>query len=98
MGEKLLSDQIKIYEDDEFLDFCVRNQNLEQEVMIKTLDKISKEYPDIKTHKLGDGFYHKSVNPEIEKHLYEHVSIYKKRYFQPSFRGFSEKEMYYFNP
>ena len=97
MGEKLLSEQIKIYPDDEFLDFCVRNQNLEQEIMIKSLKKIYDEYPNVRTSKLGKGFYHKSINPELEQHLYEHVSIYKDRYFKPALRGLSDKEMYYFH-
>jgi len=96
MGEKLLSEQIKIYRDDEFLDFCVRNQNLEQDIMIKSLKKIHDEHPNIRTSKLGKGFYHKSINPELERHLYEHVSIYKDRHFNPALRGFSDKEMYYF--
>lgn len=39
-----------------------------------------------------------TVSPEMEKHFYEHASVYEKKYFQSPFRGFSEKEMYYFNP
>lgn len=96
MGEKLLSQTIKIHPDDEFLDFCVRNQNLEQELMVKTLNKITSEYPHIKTSTLGKGFYHRALNPEIEQHLYEHTAIYKERHFNPPLRGFSDREMYYF--
>jgi folate-dependent phosphoribosylglycinamide formyltransferase PurN len=97
MGKKILSQTIEIYPDDEFLDFCVRNQNLEQKLMIEALEKVTREYPNIKTSTLGRGFYHKALNPEIEQHLYEHVLIYKERHFRPPMRGFSDKEMYYFS-
>ena len=65
--------------------------------MVETLNKITNEHPHIKTTTLGKGFYHRALNPEIEQHLYEHTAMYKGRYLNPPLRGFSEKEMYYFN-
>ena len=93
MGELILKEHIEIFPDDEFLDFCVRNQNLEQKLMIRALNEIKQKGSQIETQTLTSGNYHKAVNPEIEKYLYEHVSIYKKRRFM---RGMSEQEMYYF--
>ena len=93
MGELITQRNIEVLPDDEFLDLCVRNQNLEQGLMIESLDKIKKEGSKLRTSKLSSGNYHKAVNPEIEKHLYEHVTIYKRRHL---LRGLSEEELYYF--
>jgi len=78
MGHKIIGGEIEIKQDDEFLDFCTRNQNLEQKLLIDALDKIYREYPNIKTTELTSGVYHKALPPELETNLYDEVIRYKQ--------------------
>ena len=76
-GNKILREQINIYKDDSLVDLQLRIQNLEQDLMIKSLEKIKNENNVQSYEKLGDGNYYKSVPPEQEKNLLREFDKYK---------------------
>ena len=76
-GHQIIQDTIKIYEDDTLVDIHLRIQNLEQELMVKSLDILSSVDKE-SLPALGKGFYHKSVPPAEEVGLMESFSQYKR--------------------
>jgi len=68
---------INIYNDDTILDLHIRNQNLEQKMMIESIKFLEKN-KNLNT--LGNGEYFKSVPLELEEELETCFEIYKKKY------------------
>ena len=69
--------KIKIYKDDTLLDIQIRIQNLEQKMMISSLNKI--ENINLKgLKKIARGTYNKPMLPEIESTLMLEFEKYKK--------------------
>ena len=67
---------MNIYEDDCLLDLFIRIQNLEQELMISSLEILSEgEYDLIKS---GAGNYFKTMPHDIEEKILEKFEFYKK--------------------
>jgi len=80
MGHKILQEPIKIYNDDTLLDIHLRIQNLEQKLMIESIEYIEKNgTKDLKV--LEKGNYFKSVPPDLEKDLINNFKNYKKEMF-----------------
>ena len=79
-GSKILREKIKIYKDDSLVDLQLRIQNLEQDLMIKSLKKIKNEDRLQNYEKLGDGNYYKSVPPEQEESLLREFDEYKRMF------------------
>lgn len=78
MGRMLMQEEINIYKDDTLLDLHLRNQNLEQSLMIKSLGTISENRFEPKP--LGEGNYFKAVPPELEETLTDKFQEYKIKY------------------
>lgn len=76
-GLLLEQETIKIYPDDTLLDIMIRIQNLEQKLMISSIEKldtISKETLE----PLDEGTYYKAVPENIERELSEYFIKYKR--------------------
>lgn len=77
-GIMIEQDIIKIYNDDTLMDLHIRIQNLEQQLMVSSINKIKKE-------KIGspimEGNYYKAVPLDIEKNLFTKFETYKNNYF-----------------
>lgn len=76
-GYLICRDTIKIYEDDTLVDIHLRIQNLEQSLMIKSLEHLV-WHGSKNLHALEKGEYHKSVPPELETNLFHKFEEYKK--------------------
>ena len=77
-GLMITQESIKIYEDDTLVDLFVRIQNLEQRLMIESLDIMSEKGKD-DLEPLPKGTYYKSVPEDVESTLMEKFKEYKKR-------------------
>lgn len=76
-GHLVCKENIKVYGDDTLVDLHLRIQNLEQKLMIRSLEILEKG--DIsELEPLGKGEYHKSVPPELEKDLFTFFEQYKR--------------------
>lgn len=76
-GRGILKEEIKIYKDDSLIDLNIRIQNLEQKLMINSIEFL-KEFEPLNI--LGEGNYYKSVPEYLEKILDLKFNIYKKKY------------------
>ena len=76
-GHQIIQDTIKIYHDDTLVDIHLRIQNLEQELMIKSLDVLASVDKEM-LPSLGKGAYHKAVPAAEEAGLMEAFSQYKE--------------------
>jgi phosphoribosylglycinamide formyltransferase-1 len=73
--------EINIYKDDTLLDLQIRIQNLEQQMMIEAINFFeTKGIGNLKS--LGQGEYHRSLPPHIEKDLFSEFDEYKERYIK----------------
>ena len=78
MGLKINYEPIKIYRDDTLLDLKIRLQNLEQKMLIESLQMISRKQFNIDNLKsLKQGKYHSTITPELEKDLLINFEKYK---------------------
>lgn len=75
-GIMIEQDIINIYEDDTIMDMHIRVQNLEQRLMISSINKIQN---GIIGKTLPEGNYYKAVPPEIERILNEKLKQYKTK-------------------
>ena len=78
-GQLLCRESINIYEDDTLMDLHLRIQNLEQELMIRSLGHLKSEGVN-SLQPLDKGEYHKSVPPELEKGLPDKFIEYRKSF------------------
>ena len=76
-GKCILKEEIKIYKDDSLVDLNIRIQNLEQKLMINSIEFL-KEFEPLNT--LGEGNYYKSVPEYLEKTLDSKFNEYKNKY------------------
>ena len=76
-GGLIKQEEIKIYQDDTLVDLNIRIQNLEQKLMIDSLDILTKNF---KTVSLGEGTYYKSLPEDIEQKLIEKFKGYKTKW------------------
>jgi len=76
-GHQIIQDTVKIYGDDTLIDIHVRIQNLEQKLMVKSLNILSSVNKET-LPTLGKGVYHKSVPPTEEAGLMESFIRYKE--------------------
>ena len=74
-GLLLIRKEITVYKDDTLVDLHVRIQNLEQSMMIDSLDFLKNREEELPS--LEKGSYHKSVPEEMEKTLMEKFKEYK---------------------
>lgn len=74
-GLLLIRKEITVYKDDTLVDLHVRIQNLEQSMMIESLDFLKNREEELPS--LEKGSYHKSVPEEMEKTLMEKFKEYK---------------------
>ena len=74
-GLLLIRKEITVYKDDTLVDLHVRIQNLEQSMMIDSLDFLKNREEELPS--LEKGSYHKSVPEEMEKTLMEKFEEYK---------------------
>lgn len=74
-GLLLMRKEITVYKDDTLVDLHVRIQNLEQSMMIESLDFLKNREEELPS--LEKGSYHKSVPEEMEKTLMEKFKEYK---------------------
>ena len=77
-GRIICQETIPIYKDDTLLDLFLRNQHLEQKLLISSLDKIKKGQKDFDL--LGEGTYHKAVPHKIEIGLDKKFKSYKEKF------------------
>lgn len=78
-GYMIKQEKINIYHDDTYLDMHLRIQNLEQKIMLESIDvleKIDKQ----KLEKIQKGNYYKSIPEEIEINLDKEFIKYKEKY------------------
>ena len=75
-GKEILKKTINIYEDDTLLDVHLRLQNLEQKLMLESLNILKDSYNNLTN--LGTGTYYKSVPKELENNLLDNFLQYKK--------------------
>lgn len=75
-GKCVLKEEIKIYKDDSLVDLNIRIQNLEQKLMINSIEFL-KEFEPLNT--LGEGNYYKSVPEYLEKTLDSKFNEYKQK-------------------
>ena len=78
-GYMIKQEKIKIYSDDTYLDIHLRIQNLEQKIMLESIDMLEKKDKQ-NLEKIEKGNYYKSVPEEIEKTLEEKFVEYKEKY------------------
>lgn len=76
-GKCILKEEIKIYKDDSLVDLNIRIQNLEQKLMINSIEFL-KEFEPLNT--LEKGNYYKSVPEYLEKILDLKFNEYKNKY------------------
>lgn len=77
MGRMIVQKKINIYKEDTLLDLYLRNQDLEQSLMIESLDIISKTKTCQEFKALDKGTYFKSVPPDLEKKMMNSFEKYK---------------------
>jgi phosphoribosylglycinamide formyltransferase-1 len=77
-GQVIIKEAIEVYLDDTLLDVHLRLQSKEQELMLKSLDILSKG--DYKLEPVPDGHTFKAVSPELERDLLMKFEEYKKSY------------------
>jgi methionyl-tRNA formyltransferase len=77
-GLLLERETIRIYSDDTLIDLMIRIQNLEQNLMISSIEKLDNISKTDLEH-LGEGYYHKSVPEDVEKDLNKFFTNYKKK-------------------
>jgi folate-dependent phosphoribosylglycinamide formyltransferase PurN len=76
-GFLVLSEEIKIYDDDTLVDMHIRILNLEQKMMIESLNLLLHE--NFKPHiELGSGCYHSTLDSCYEDSFYDIFEQYKK--------------------
>jgi len=76
-GKCIQREEIKIYKDDSLIDLNIRIQNLEQKLMVNSIESL-KGFKSLST--LGEGKYYKSVPEHIEKTLQSKFEEYKNKY------------------
>lgn len=77
-GKKILQEKISIYEDDTLLDIHLRLQNLEQRLMLESIEVLKNA--NHKLEYLSDGKYYKSVPPEKEQTIDKIFNQYKRKF------------------
>ena len=75
-GFMIIQKTIKVYEDDTLIDLNIRLQNLEQELMVESLDILDSD--GFSLNPLGSGKYFKAMDKEKELILYSKFEKYKK--------------------
>jgi methionyl-tRNA formyltransferase len=75
-GKQILQEKIQIYEDDTLLDVHLRLQNLEQRLMIESIEVLKSKSRELKY--LDNGKYYKSVPPQKEQTIIKIFDQYKK--------------------
>ena len=76
-GKFILKEEIKIYKDDSLVDLHIRIQNLEQKLMLDSIEFLKKFQP---LNILGIGNYYKSVPEYLEKTLNSKFNEYKQKH------------------
>lgn len=71
-------EEISVYEDDTLLDLQIRIQNLEQKMMLSSVDLLEKDSIN-KFQKIKKGQYNTSMPKDLEKNLLNKFEIYKRR-------------------
>jgi phosphoribosylglycinamide formyltransferase-1 len=80
-GALVQTEQIRIYQDDTLLDLHIRIQNLEQKLMLSSIELLEKKnIIDLKD--IGKGRYNKSMLPDLESDLAHYFAQYKEKYSQ----------------
>ena len=74
MGFFIEQENINVYPDDTLLDLHLRIQNLEQKLMISSIEKVKNGKTG---NKLEQGNYYKSVPEDIEQTLLTKLKQYK---------------------
>lgn len=75
-GKFILKEKIKIYKDDSLVDLHIRIQNLEQKLMVDSIEFLKEFKP---SNTLGKGNYYKSVPEYLEKILDLKFNEYKQK-------------------
>jgi phosphoribosylglycinamide formyltransferase-1 len=75
-GQMIKQDTIKVYADDTLVDVHIRLQNLEQKLMLESLDML--ESPNFEPKDLGKGTYYKAMPEKEESNLITKFKAYKK--------------------
>jgi len=79
-GRLVDQERINIYKDDTLLDIFIRVQNLEQKLMMSSLDKLKNIDSVNDLEVLGSGTYRKPPTEDVEKYLFEKFETYKGKY------------------
>ena len=77
-GQLILKREIEVYQDDSLLDIFVRIQNMEQTLMLESLNTLESGKRDFEDP--GEGAYFKAVPEDLEKTLLKKFEEYKKEY------------------
>lgn len=76
-GRLIIQSSIPVYHDDTLVDLYVRNQNLEQQLLIEAIEMLCDGCP---TPRLNEGTYRQAVPPDIEATFNEEFQTYKALY------------------